>query len=46
MMQQPDTQHLKGVWIHGPAGTGKSRYARAKYPAAYPKGLNKWWDGY
>lgn len=35
------------IWIHGPTGTGKSRYCHEQYPNAYwkPPG-NKWFDGY
>jgi len=41
-----DAPELRGVWIHGRAGVGKSRYARDHYPDHYPKLCNKWWDGY
>lgn len=41
--EHPD---VRGIWIHGPPGTGKSHTAREAYPDAYLKAQNKWWDGY
>ena len=37
---------LNNLWIHGPAGSGKSRWVNLTYPHCYRKLNSKWWDGY
>lgn len=37
---------LRGLWFHGEPGTGKSSYAYKRWPDAFRKAQNKWWDGY
>jgi hypothetical protein len=37
---------LEHEWHHGPTGTGKSSSVRRRYPTAFIKLPNKWWDGY
>lgn len=37
---------VRGLWFYGAPGTGKSREARLRYPEAYLKLQNKWFDGY
>jgi hypothetical protein len=48
MKKKEDCPHLRGIWIKGKAGIGKSKAVREviKKEDLYPKLCNKWWDGY
>ncbi len=37
---------VKGIWIYGEPGSGKSHWARTTFPNSYLKLQNKWFDGY
>lgn len=39
------SDHLRGIWISGESGTGKTRFI-STLESTYFKGSNKWWDGY
>ena len=44
-----DSDNCRGIWLHGPAGCGKSTWARAfatDHGGMYEKAQNKWFDGY
>ncbi len=41
-----DINSLDNEWHYGATGTGKSRGVRGRYPDAYIKSNNVWWDGY
>ena len=43
-MQHSD--RLRGIWIWGPPGNGKTHVAEEIFPDFYPKLINKWFDGY
>ena len=42
----PDLKGVCGIWYHGKPGVGKTRLCSLKYPNAYLKRMNKWFDGY
>ena len=42
----PDLSGVCGLWYHGKPGVGKTRLTSLKYPNAYLKRMNKWFDGY
>jgi len=46
MLEPKTTDDVKGVWIFGPAGVGKSHLVREVESSLYLKAQNKWWDGY
>lgn len=46
LQEQYEHDDVRGVWIYGAPGVGKSRYARKEWPEAYAKQQNKWFDGY
>lgn len=47
MKHAPDHDNVRGIWLWGEPGTGKTTFARTEYEQPiYIKAQNKWWDGY
>ena len=40
------TDDVRGVWVYGPTGVGKSHFVRHRHTDIFLKSQNKWWDGY
>ena len=43
---QQSIDSLENEWHWGATGTGKSRHCRTKWPDAFIKSNDVWWDGY
>lgn len=43
---QGQVSELLSEWHYGPTGTGKSRSVRNRFPDAFIKSNDIWWDGY
>lgn len=41
-----EAEDVRGIWLVGSPGTGKTTYARENYKDYYIKQQNKWFDGY
>lgn len=39
-------EDVRGLWIYGKPGAGKSHMVRQNYSSLYSKAQNKWFDGY
>ena len=45
-LEEAPTPVIRGLWIWGPPGSGKTHSVHAMYPGLYNKTQNKYWDGY
>ncbi|MDH4728386.1 hypothetical protein, partial [Pseudomonas aeruginosa] len=46
-IRPPFRKNVRCMWIHGPSGVGKSKFAYEKMPSAFRKDpYTKWWDNY
>lgn len=43
---KPEAKERLCIWLYGKPRVGKSRYCHSRWPDAYWKNANKWWDGY
>jgi len=46
LCSKPREEKTKIIVIQGPTGSGKSHYSRQRFPNAFWKPRNLWWDGY
>jgi len=46
LCSKPREEKTKLSVVQGPTGSGKSYYCRERFPGAYWKPRNQWWDGY
>lgn len=45
-VQPYEHETVRGYWLYGVPGAGKSHYARTRFSDIYIKAQNKWFDGY